>query len=103
MKKILLLFMTVCSTIMMQAAKVEKDVTIKIDGEDRKYKLYVPNNIKNNCPFVLSLHGANGSSNDKSPFGTDVADWAGCIVAYPQGKMTAFPIGFGGSATGWTA
>lgn len=103
MKKILLLFMTVCSTIMMQAAKVEKDVTIKIDGEDRKYKLYVPNNIKDNCPFVLSLHGANGSSNDKSPFGTDVADWAGCIVAYPQGKMTAFPIGFGGSATGWTA
>jgi poly(3-hydroxybutyrate) depolymerase len=88
---------------MMQAAKVEKDVTIKIDGEDRKYKLYVPNNIKNNCPFVLSLHGANGSSNDKSPFGTDVADWAGCIVAYPQGKMTASPIGFGGSATGWTA
>jgi hypothetical protein len=27
----------------------------------------------------------------------------GCIVVYPQGLQTAFPIGFGGSATGWTA
>lgn len=103
MKKILILLMTACSTMMMQAAKVEKDVTIKVDGESRTYKLYVPDNIKDNCPFVLSLHGANGGSNDKSPFGTDVADWAGCIVAYPQGKQTAFPIGFGGSTTGWTA
>ena len=103
MKKILVSLLTVCSTLMLQAAAIEKDVTIKVDGESRTYKLYVPNNVKDNCPFVLSLHGASGSSNDKSPFGTDVADWAGCIVAYPQGKMTSFPIGFGGSATGWTA
>ena len=103
MSKILTLLITVCSTMILQAAKVEKDVTIKVDGENRTYKLYVPNNIEDNCPFVLSLHGAGGGSNDKSPFGTDVADWAGCIVAYPQGKPTPFPIGFGGSANGWTA
>ena len=103
MSKILTLLITVYSSLMLQAAKVEKDVTIKVDGESRTYKLYVPNNIEDNCPFVLSLHGANGGSNDKSPFGTDVADWAGCIVAYPQGKPTPFPIGFGGSANGWTA
>ena len=92
MSKIFTLLITVCSTMILQAAKVEKDVTIKVDGENRTYKLYVPNNIEDNCPFVLSLHGANGGSNDKSPFGTDVADWAGCIVAYPQGKPTPFPL-----------
>ena len=102
MKKILSLLVAACCTMILQAAKVEKDVTIKVNGESRSYKLYVPNNAKSNCPLVLSLHGANGSSNDKSPFGSDVADQAGCIVAYPQGKQIYFPV-FGGSVTGWDA
>lgn len=88
---------------LLAVAGTEKDYTITVNGKSRTYKLYVPSNVKENCPFVLSLHGASGSSNDKSPFGTDVAEWAGCIVAYPQGLPTPFPIGFGNSANGWTA
>ena len=81
----------------------DQNVNITIGGETRKYQLYVPNTAQANCPLVISLHGANGQSTNYSPFGKDVADWAGCIVVYPQGKLTSFPIGFGGSATGWTA
>ena len=81
MKKILTITLALCCTLLLQAAKVEKDVTIKVDGKNRSYKLYVPANAKDNCPVVLSLHGAGGHSTDKSPFRTDVADKAGCIVA----------------------
>lgn len=103
MKKTLFITLTLCLAQLMQAAKVEKDVTVKVGGESRKYKLYVPASTKDNCPLVVSLHGAGGGSGDKAPFGSDVADEAGCIVVYPQGKQTAFPVGFGGSTTGWTS
>ena len=103
MKKFLTITLALCCTLLLQAAKVEKDVTIKIDGKNRSYKLYVPSTAKDNCPVVLSLHGAGGHSTDKSPFRTDVADKAGCIVAYPQGLDTKFP-GLGGmSAPGWSS
>lgn len=98
-----MIVLALSSALMLQAAKVNKKVTIKVGNETREYWLYVPNNVKDNCPFVLSLHGAGGHSTDKSPFRTDVADKAGCIVAYPQGKDTTFP-GLGGmSAPGWSA
>lgn len=85
------------------AAKVDKNVNISIDGKTRKYQLYVPSNVKDDCPLVVSLHGAGGNSTDRSPFRTSVADKAGCIVVYPQGLPTAFP-GLGGmTANGWSA
>lgn len=90
MKKILSIVLALCSAVLLQAAKVNKEVTIKVGNDTRKYWLYVPTNVKENCPFVLSLHGAGGHDTDKSPFRTDVADKAGCIVAYPQGKDTKF-------------
>ena len=88
---------------LLAVAGTERDYTIKVNGKSRQYILYVPSNVGDNCPFVLSMHGSGGSMNDKSPFGEDVADWAGCIVAYPSGLSTYFPIGFGGYAPGWTA
>ena len=102
MKKLLIVILTVCAAQLMLAAKVDKNVNITINGETRKYQLYVPSNAKDGCPLVLSLHGASGQSTDRSPFRTTVADQAGCIVAYPQGKMIYFPV-FGGSVTGWDA
>ena len=103
MKKILTIVLALCSAVLLQAAKVNKEVTIKVGNDTRKYWLYVPTNVKENCPFVLSLHGAGGHDTDKSPFRTDVADKAGCIVAYPQGKDTKFP-GLGGmTAPGWSS
>ena len=103
MRKILMMSFALCNALLLQAAKVNKEVTIKVGKESRKYWLYVPTNIKDNCPFVLSLHGAGGHDTDKSPFRTDVADKAGCIVAYPQGKDTSFP-GLGGmTAPGWSS
>ena len=82
---------------------VDQNVEVTVGGEARNYQLYVPDKDLTNCPLVISLHGANGASTNYSPFGKEVADEAGCIVVYPQGKLTSFPIGFGGSATGWTA
>ena len=103
MKKPLFIILTLCVTQLLLATTVDENVNIIVGGENRNYQLYVPNNVQDNCPLVVSLHGAGGSSTLKVPFSTSVADAEGCIVVYPQGKDTAFPIGFGGSTTGWTA
>ncbi len=82
---------------------VDMNVNITVDEETRNYQLYVPGNVDEDCPLVISLHGAYGGSTNYIPFTREVAAAQGCIVAYPQGKLTHFPIGFDGDATGWTA
>lgn len=103
MKKLLslvvLLSVLVCSG---RAAKVNKELSIVVDGVTRKYILYVPDNVTANSPLVFSLHGAAGHDTDRSPFRTSVADQKGCIVVYPQGATQYFPV-FGGNTTGWNA
>ena len=94
-----------CFAAQMQAAKANKMVTINVNGKSRTYLLYVPNNVQENAPLVLSLHGAGGtvSINTHDPNFHSVADKEGFIVAYPQGLPTTFP-GLGGmQANGWTS
>ena len=102
MKKILSAIVLLLSALMLHAAKADQKVTVTVGSKSREYWLYVPNNAQANAPLVLSLHGAAGHDTDKSPFRTDVADEAGCIVAYPQGREIYFPV-FGGTVTGWDA
>ncbi len=88
-----------------QAAKVNKFFTVKVGNDTRKYNLYVPNNVKENAPLVIALHGAGGtvSTTAHSPNFDAIADKDGFIVAYPQGLPTTFP-GLGGmQANGWSA
>ena len=84
------------------AAKVNKAVDVNVGGETRQYWLYVPNNVKKNCPMVMALHGASGKMTDNSPRFNEIADREGFIVVYPQGKPIYFPV-FGGTVTGWNA
>ena len=81
---------------------VDQNVEISVGGDTRNYQLYVPGNAEDNCPLVISLHGAGGHSTDYSPFRKAVADAEGCIVAYPQGKTIHFSI-LGTDNTGWDA
>lgn len=84
------------------SAKVNSEKNIKVDGKERKYILYVPDNVSENPPLVFSLHGAAGHDTDRSPFRTSVADSEGCIVVYPQGNDQFFPV-FGGYIPGWNS
>lgn len=84
------------------AAKVNEEKRISVDNKERKYVLYVPDNVSENPPLVISLHGASGHDTDRSPFRTSVADKEGCIVVYPQGNDQFFPV-FGGYIPGWNA
>ena len=105
MKKIITLMMAVSCTMMLTAAKVNKFFNISVNGKNRTYLLYVPNNVKDSAPLVISLHGAGGqvSTTSHDPDFNSIADKDGFIVAYPQGLQTTFP-GLGGmQAPGWTS
>ena len=105
MKRFFIITLALCGTLMLQAAKVNKFFSIKVGSDTRKYLLYVPNNVKDHAPLVISLHGAGGevSTSVHDPNFHSIADKDGFIVAYPQGKVTTFP-GLGGMQTfGWSA
>ena len=105
MKKVLILMMAVSCSMMLMAAKENKFYNLQVNGKTRSYLLYVPNNVRDSAPLVISLHGAGGTVTTTShdPDFNSIADKDGFIVAYPQGLQTTFP-GLGGmQAPGWTS
>lgn len=97
--------MAVSCSMMLMAAKENKFYNLQVNGKTRSYLLYVPNNVKDSAPLVISLHGAGGTVTTTShdPDFNSIADKDGFIVAYPQGLQTTFP-GLGGmQAPGWTS
>jgi poly(3-hydroxybutyrate) depolymerase len=103
MKKFILLsvLVFVCLT-RANAAKINKAMSIVVNGETRQYWLYIPSSYKSNCPLVVALHGAGGDMNNHSPRFDEISENEGCVVVYPQGKLIYFPV-FGGSVNGWDA
>ena len=57
-----------------------------IDGLERNYKLYLPENIKKNAPLVFVLHGYGGSYNLDDEGFNEAAGRYGFAVCYPQGS-----------------
>lgn len=57
-----------------------------IDGIERTYKLYLPENIQPNAPLVFVLHGYGGSFNLEEKGFNEAADRHGFAVCYPQGS-----------------
>ena len=74
--------------------------TIEVDGQTRRYALYVPPSIGNKpVPLVFSLHGGGiyiedmtGESGYKTPYKIwmDIADEEKLIVVYPEGLNGAY-------------
>ena len=57
-----------------------------IDGVERTYKLYLPQNIEPKAPLVFVLHGYGGSFNLDDKGFNEAADRYGFAVCYPQGS-----------------
>jgi len=100
-KKITLTLLAFAVALCTFAVKVEKTMKVTVNGKERSYLLYVPNNVKANPALVFSLHGTSGHSSDKQPFATSVADQKGCIVVYPQGEDMVFPAFGNATLPGW--
>ena len=107
MKKLVIttLLMLLCTVQGFAAVDKIINISVKDDKgktETRSYRLYVPNNVKENAPLVVSLHGANGNQWANRPMTTDVADEEGFIVVYPQGKTVNFYLA-NMNTTGWVS
>ena len=60
---LLLVFWTGC--LFMQAQKIVKD-SIKIQGHQRHFFMYLPDELPENAPLVFALHGYGNRGNQKS-------------------------------------
>ena len=85
------------------AAKVDKAISIKVGNKTRKYRLYVPNNVKENTALVFCLHGTGGSSDNKQPSFDAIANDEGIIVVYGHGENVKFPFFGNMSLPGWNS
>ena len=84
-------------------AKVDKAVSIKVGNKNRKYRLYVPNNVKENTALVFCLHGTGGSSDNKQPAFDAIANTEGIIVVYGHGENVKFPFFGNMELPGWNS
>ncbi len=74
--------------------------TINIDGQERRYAIYIPKDIKNHTiPLVFELHGGGvyiedmtGESGHKTPYKLwmELAETEKFIVVYPEGLNGAY-------------
>ena len=85
------------------AAKVDKAISIKVGTKTRKYRLYVPNNVKENTALVFCLHGTGGSSDNKQPSFDAIANTEGIIVVYGHGENVRFPFFGNMELPGWNS
>lgn len=84
------------------AYKYNGNIQLNVNGKQRTYKLYVPDNVSESAPLVFSLHGTGGSCDWGHPEFNSLADQEGFIVAYPSGENVYYPE-FGASMPGWQA
>ena len=71
--------------------------TVTVDGVERGYRFYVPDNIRVPATLVVMLHGGFGSAEQaQEAYGwDDEADRGGFAVVYPDGDGRAWSVGGG--------
>lgn len=75
------------SIVMMTSAQEAVKHTYRHQGMDREYWLYLPENLADNAPLVLLLHGYKASAEGYRPEMIQVAKENGFALCYPQGAL----------------
>ena len=70
--------------------------TLTVDGVDRSYRLYVPDELSTDPALVVMMHGGVGSARQaENAYGWNAeADAGGFVVAYPDGKSRVWNAGY---------
>lgn len=75
-----------CSVFSSMAQEAIKH-TIRHQGMERTYWLYLPSEMKENAPLVILLHGYGGKAEGYRPEMMTVAEENGFALCYPQGAV----------------
>ena len=64
-----------------------QNITFEHDNLDRQYRIHVPNQLSENSPLVMVLHGYGGNNNEmQNNYGwTQLADQEGFVAVFPNG------------------
>ena len=91
MKTILRTALTLLCALNVLTASAQEAVrhTYRHQGMDREYWLYLPENLAEDAPLVLLLHGYKASAEGYRPEMIQVAKENGFALCYPQGALAA--------------
>jgi poly(3-hydroxybutyrate) depolymerase len=101
MKKAVFFIAVILFSMVAMAAEFDGLKSIQTGGVNRQYYLYVPNNITDNRPLIISCHGMNQDYNyqKQQTQWPSLADTANFVVVYPVGIAgSAWSVAFD---TGW--
>lgn len=82
-----LLTVILASFALIGSAQEADRATFRHKGMDRTYWLYLPENLPDEAPLVMVLHGYGGSAEGYRPEMMEVAKENGFAVCYPQGAQ----------------
>ncbi len=79
--------LTVISCLIPAATASAQNITYEYDGIDRQYRIHIPDQLQENSPLVVVLHGYGGSNNEmQNNYGwTELSDEEGFVVVFPNG------------------
>lgn len=80
-----LILLFICTLGSLQASNLIKE-TLRCDGMERTYTLYLPENLPADAPLVLVLHGYGQTVKPEKYNMMPTADRYGFAVCYPQGE-----------------
>lgn len=104
--KLLLLFLSVCSTAVFYA-QTTTTVNLNVNGVSRTYNLYVPAIYNSNqaVPLVFNFHGYTSNNTQQELYGDfrPIADTANFIIVHPQGLIVNGNTGWNNFGTQATA
>jgi polyhydroxybutyrate depolymerase len=78
--------------LLISTAAAAQNIPFQHDGLTRQYRIHFPEQLADNAPLVLALHGYSGNNNEMmNGYGwTEMADERGFVVAFPNGTQDQF-------------
>ena len=66
-----------------------QNITFPHDGLNRQYRIHFPDQVAENAPLIMALHGYSGNNNEMmNNYGwTELSDERGFVVAFPNGTQ----------------
>lgn len=80
-------------------ADIQPNQRLRVDGRDRRYRLFRPASARAGAPLMIALHGMGVDSISLMPLYSGLDDLArahGAILAYPASLRNHWPLSFGG-------
>lgn len=84
--------LTIIMVLLAATSANAQNIPFEYDGTNRQYRIHIPDDLPDQAPLVIALHGYSGNSNEMiNSYGwIELADERGFVIACPNGTQDQF-------------